>query len=110
MNGKPHGSGVFFWYEGRFDTGEYVHGVRQGRWVEACEESGPGGQASSPTPKSPAMKQGTRREGAYVDGKRHGPWVEACGDARWEGEYAAGAREGLWVRTLGDGRTEEARL
>ena len=78
------------------ETGEYVAGMRQGKWKEEKTYE------NDPADKGDLL--GTRRIGPYVDGERHGEWVE---ERRWEdgravtrtyGPYVEGLRHGDWVK------------
>ncbi len=112
VDGKWHGRGVLLsensLMKGR-DEGEYVQGVRQGRWVETYGDvRRDEGQYDNYGKKQglwvETYTNGTRREGEYVGGKKQGKWIETqANGSRIEGSYLNGRKTGVWVETRGDG-------
>ena len=111
VDGKWHGRGVLLsensLMQGR-DEGEYVHGVRQGQWVEIYGDTRRDeGQYDNNKKQGlwvETYSDGTRREGEYVGGRKQGTWIETqASGGRIEGGYVDGRRQGVWVETRADG-------
>ena len=110
-DGKWHGRGVLLSensvMKGR-DEGEYVQGVRQGRWVEIYGDTRRDEGEYDNNKKQGLWVEtytyGTRREGEYVNGKKQGKWIETqANGTRVEGGYVDGRKQGAWVETRADG-------
>ena len=111
VDGKWHGRGVLLtensMMKGR-DEGEYVQGVRQGRWVEIYGDTRRDEGEYVNNKKQglwvETYANGTRREGEYAGGRKQGKWIETqASGSRIEGGYVYGKKTGVWVETRADG-------
>ncbi len=86
--GAAHGHGTASWHgpDGSGEaTGEYVHGMETGPWVERWSD-------------------GLAAEGAYVDGERDGLWTMSWADGdRFKGNFRNGRPNGPGIYTTADG-------
>ncbi len=119
--GVPHGKGVEQLYvQGQLyraeGEGVYVHGLKEGRWMEHWQDAGYSTGSYVNGKRSGIWghyggKLGSSDTGPYVDGKRHGKWtlVSEGGDRgdTEKGSYVNDVRQGRWVALASSGNIYE---